>query len=522
MMGNFVKYNCNGWQGFADAEFASQIGDLDSWLAGSEKVPVVSYPDRDVYRTQVGGDTYFVKYIRALTAPGLTGKDRFSWCKWVLRPSRAIHTWKISRELLDADFNCPEPVLAVRRRISGYPNDIFISRAVDAKDAWELLGNFDMPETERRKIVVSIAEETARFHNAGFVHGDLLLRNVCIDGDGKVVFIDNDRTKRSGASDRNLAQMGYSLMRRFNNPVWLHLFFAAYSLLRPLSPSCRHSIVKGVMKRYYRRVKTIAKQNPQHPELAVLRRPSLEELPIFPVAADTLTNRSALEALLPHAMLLREATTAGNTDAYVLRVSESEYWLIKTYARHGWLARHTIGAFAINHEYHNLRMMEKRECNAIPRPIAKVGSHTVIMEFLVGAKELQGKYHYTAETKPSMEFFQRLEALVLDFHAKGIAHGDMRCANIMIMPDATPRLIDWATGNTRSSIFSKIAFKYQASSDEYSLYRIIRSYYPDAMEEQWNNIKKKMPALLKLGRAFRTHVYKGGLKSFFRVVEKKR
>ena len=218
-MGTGLRFHSeDGWNGLvADELWQQEFYRLDEWQDGHPGTTVVSYPSREVRRVETPLGVIYLKYIRALTDAGLTGSEWLSWAKWVFRPSRALATWRISQKLLAEGFACPVPVLAVRRRQHGYPNDLFISLEISRPNLWDEPG--DAPE-----LASILAKETARFHDAGFAHGDFILRNLCLNPSTRhLIFLDNDRTWhplpgiRGHYQHRNLAQMTYSLLRRFGD-----------------------------------------------------------------------------------------------------------------------------------------------------------------------------------------------------------------------------------------------------------------------------------------------------------------
>lgn len=228
-MGASVHFHSlDGWRGLvADELWRREFDDLDGWLRDHPGTAVVTHASRQVRRVETPHGVVYLKYIRALTDAGLTGREWFSWAKWVFRPSRALATWRISQALLDAAFDCPVPVLAARRRLRGYPHDLFVAREVPLPNLWDKPG--DAPA-----LAHLLAAETARFHAAGFAHGDYILRNLCLaPTTGHLVFLDNDRTwrpplLRGHYQKRNLAQMTYSLLRRFEDAAIPREFLDEY------------------------------------------------------------------------------------------------------------------------------------------------------------------------------------------------------------------------------------------------------------------------------------------------------
>lgn len=224
-------FSLGRWRGLVKDDCRNDFTDLDQWLTSPPGDCVVQYPCREVRRLQLtGGRVAYAKIIRALTDAGLQKRELFSWGKWVFRPSRAIATWHISRKLLAAGFLCPEPLLAVRRRDYGYPTDIFVSAEVPFPDLW---ADETMQPDELAKFVGS---QLAEFHQAGFAHGDCILRNMCREPElNRLVYLDNDRTwrpcriYRRHYQMRNLAQMTYSFLKRFDNTAISRAFLDAYN-----------------------------------------------------------------------------------------------------------------------------------------------------------------------------------------------------------------------------------------------------------------------------------------------------
>ncbi len=228
-----IKYTSGRWHGYIAADWQNMIPDLDAWLGAHPGQLVVSYRSREVRRIVTPQGVLYAKIIRALTDPGLTGRDPGSFLKWYCRPSRAIATWRISWHILQAGFRCAKPVLAVRRRSgSGYPTDIFISEDVQAQALSDCL-----PQTPAAAddLAAILGRELAAFHQAGFVHGDCILRNLCLDSESRLIFLDNDRSKRVSwfwpyrACRRNLAQLGYSARRLGLPETFVQKMFSAYA-----------------------------------------------------------------------------------------------------------------------------------------------------------------------------------------------------------------------------------------------------------------------------------------------------
>lgn len=227
-----LKFHSGAWSGYvADSEWAEIFQDLDKWLEENPGTMVVHYDCRDVRRIQTPKGVVYLKDIRHLTDAGMHKKDKFSWWKWVFRGSRAIETWEACQALRESGFGCPQPLLAVRRRNGITPRDIFVSAAVDLPNLWDTL-----PEgMDGMALAELLGESIQILHTAGFAHGDCILRNLCYDAkENTLVYLDNDRTWlppfffRRFQQKRNLAQMSYSILKRFGEETSRH-FLECYA-----------------------------------------------------------------------------------------------------------------------------------------------------------------------------------------------------------------------------------------------------------------------------------------------------
>lgn len=264
------RYTSGSWKGRVAANWREKLQNFEQWNRDHAGEIVVSYRSRKVSRVHTPKGILYVKTIWGLTDPGMTGKDPLSFLKWVFRPSRALAAWRVSQRLLEAGFLCARPVLAVRQRSSfGYPTDVFISEEVAAPLLSDILPN--MSESEQEKLALLLGRELRKFHAAGFVHGDCILRNICLTSDEKLVYLDNDRSKGKGIttifsrSKRNLAQIGYSARRCGAKAEFPVLLFEEYARQAGWSPVQSQKLIKrlctGIEKRLQNRLKREAKNN---------------------------------------------------------------------------------------------------------------------------------------------------------------------------------------------------------------------------------------------------------------------
>jgi hypothetical protein len=142
---------------------------------------------------------YFLKVHHSASAWS-TVKDWF-------RASKAMRFLKQGMALSEAGFLVPPTVAAGEKRHFGMLKAAFVlTAAIDGAPLTTFLkenagcANGDLSVIEKRAALQSLARQIRRFHDLGFVHGDLVASNifVCRDPamDLQFVFMDNDRTRQ--------------------------------------------------------------------------------------------------------------------------------------------------------------------------------------------------------------------------------------------------------------------------------------------------------------------------------------
>lgn len=217
-----------------------------------------------------------------------------------------------------------------------------------------------------------------------------------------------------------------------------------------------------------------------------------------------------LEEILEQAELLRGATSIATGDIFRWE-SQGHSYIVKTFARRGWLSRHIFGYAGIKNEWRLLTGLWQRGFRCAPEPVGKIGNDTIVMEFVQGTP-LKSAKHYRAqgEAMPSVIFYQRLKEMVFSLHRTGISHGDFRRANIIVQENGVPRIIDWATGMLGNGL---IGFTHRQflSSDLVSLIKIIDEAHPELLSDKERN--SIQPGIfLKTCTFLRQKIYRGIIK----------
>lgn len=124
-------------------------------------------------------------------------------CKDLLRGSKAFRAWDIGLRLERAGLPAPVTLAAGEERRAGLLRRAFlVTQKVEGVPAHlflrERASDPDWSITRKRAGLKEAAELVRRFHDAGFVHGDLVATNLLVAGGGsahRLFFMDNDRTR---------------------------------------------------------------------------------------------------------------------------------------------------------------------------------------------------------------------------------------------------------------------------------------------------------------------------------------
>jgi hypothetical protein len=172
-------------------------------------------------------------------------KDRF-------RPGRAFNSWQQGGALTAAGFNAPAAIAVGKSGWRMARREFILTARIGGSPLTTYLGRngvrWPVSLAFKRDHIRNLARLIRRFHDAGFVHGDLVASNLLVVvkeiGGVEFYFMDNDRTRRyprwlrQKFWKRNLIQLnrmplpGISLQDRMR-------FFHAYLNVRRLSDADR-------------------------------------------------------------------------------------------------------------------------------------------------------------------------------------------------------------------------------------------------------------------------------------------
>jgi hypothetical protein len=168
-------------------------------LALVDAQPWSKHPQTSAVRLRQSGseNEFYLKVFHA--------DSGWSAFKDLFRISRAFRAWRQGLALSEAGFDVPWTIAAGEQRrcrflrrsfiltlkLDGQPAHLFLYRLID--QGGENLSN------AKRTGLREVAGLVRRFHEHGFVHGDLVASNIFVSDSGKApvfYFMDNDRTRR--------------------------------------------------------------------------------------------------------------------------------------------------------------------------------------------------------------------------------------------------------------------------------------------------------------------------------------
>ncbi len=174
---------------------------------------------------------------------------------------------------------------------------------------------------------------------------------------------------------------------------------------------------------------------------------------------------------------LRQAS--GTRPAIWLVEDNGHKAIVKDFSGNPWLYRNIFGRFLIWREakaYGKLKGLK-----GIPTFYGVIDGLAIVIEYIPG--KTVRKLH--KEKKLDEEFFKKLTKLVNNFHARGIAHCDMkRAPNIMMGTDGSPYIVDWAASISASEFRPyplNLIFKRMKQDDHMAIIKLKLRHMPHAV-----------------------------------------
>jgi predicted Ser/Thr protein kinase len=142
--------------------------------------------------------------------------------------------------------------------------------------------------------------------------------------------------------------------------------------------------------------------------------------------------------------------------------TDEQAYLIKSANQNNWWSK-SINRWSIKHEYKIYEELENLD--GIPNCYGLTKDGSLVLEYIDGESYRSKQF----ELDGNDQFFDSLLELIKSMHDKGIAHGDLkRKDNLLVDKNLSPYLIDFGTAlikNNHSGIFKKIIFNFLQKTD---------------------------------------------------------
>jgi len=254
------KFITGRWKGLVRDGWEEVFSDIPR-LADSGEV-IVNKSDRMVRRIETPKGVIYYKYICGAG----TGRGWY-FLKNLLRTPRSLAVWRISEQMRLAGVGCPLPLLAVSScRFSSFSfEDILVTVEVPFPQVSDLLRDAGCDDL-RSQILQKAGQGIRELHEKGFVHGDCLPGNICMDDEKKLIFLDNDRTRRkSSFSPRraqlwNLIQFCSRTTKYLVNMHLLSAFWAGYYRCDPRPAAVLENEQHQLLEKLQRRIAQLERE----------------------------------------------------------------------------------------------------------------------------------------------------------------------------------------------------------------------------------------------------------------------
>jgi len=177
----------------------------------------------------------------------------------------------------------------------------------------------------------------------------------------------------------------------------------------------------------------------------------------------------------------------------------------KSFERQSWLLRRTIGTWIVWREVRNLQDLEG--IPGIPRLVARPAPWTLEMTFM----QAESLPTYESRSLVTAGYFDSLDKIVAQMHARGISHGDLRRPNLLWHPDTLqPVVLDFAQSLSRRDWLMRPFLSLAFRIDQAKLLRL-RAWFlgkENLTEQQREDLEHKTPRTMKIGRQLRRRLYR--------------
>ncbi len=164
--------------------------------------------------------------------------------------------------------------------------------------------------------------------------------------------------------------------------------------------------------------------------------------------------------------------------------------VLKDIAPRPWPVRLLLGPWQLDREGRAYRALTG--VHGTPAFVARVDRQAIALEYVTGRS--------LASFRPGelkAEFFDRLDRLLDDIHARGVAHGDLHRHDVLAGPGGEPYLVDFSTSVVASpgaGALSRFLFHQMCRADRRSAAKLRRRFLPGSRAQV-----PERPGLYRIG-----------------------
>jgi predicted Ser/Thr protein kinase len=148
--------------------------------------------------------------------------------------------------------------------------------------------------------------------------------------------------------------------------------------------------------------------------------------------------------------------------------------VLKDIATRPWPVRSLLGPWQLDREGRAYGALAG--LRGTPAFLARVDRQAMALEYVPGRSLAM---HRPGELKA--EFFDRLDRLLDDIHARGVAHGDLHRHDVLAGPGGEPYLVDFSTSMIAApgaGVLSRFLFRQMCRADRRSAAKLRRRFLP--------------------------------------------
>lgn len=196
--------------------------------------------------------------------------------------------------------------------------------------------------------------------------------------------------------------------------------------------------------------------------------------------------------------LLHKAHSSSQADIWLVQWGRTQCVLRDYSTPRAWYWRR-LCRWAVRREIHVHRLLDG--LSGIPRLLAILDQDRYLIEYIDGPP-------LACQMQPlDTGFFEHLAQIIVEMHARGVAHGDLRNKNILVGPGQMPNIVDFSTAWWGTSLWRMPLFRLYERLDRRRLALSKAKFLPDLFEDRELYKIKKGPFYIRLGRIYRRFIY---------------